>query len=70
MLSVVGGRRTSALAIKKNSVLFTKTMVEAGYVIVSGCAKGIDTYSHQAAISHGGRTIAVIGTGIRASLSC
>lgn len=39
-------------------------MVEAGYVIVSGCAKGIDTYGQQAAISHGGRTIAVIGTGI------
>lgn len=64
MLSVVGGRRTSALAKKKTVYYLLKPVVEAGYVIVSGCAKGIDTYSHQAAISHGGRTIAVIGTGI------
>lgn len=63
MLSVVGGRHTSALA-KKTVYYLLKPVIEAGYVIVSGCAKGIDTYGHQAAISHGGRTIAVIGTGI------
>ena len=51
MLSVVGGRRTSALQPKKTVYYLLKPVVEAGYVIVSGCAKGIDTYSHQAAIS-------------------
>lgn len=50
MLSVVGGRHTSALA-KKTVYYLLKPVVEAGYVIVSGCAKGIDTYGHQAAIS-------------------
>src|SRR5699024_10632686 len=39
-------------------------VVEAGVVIASGCAKGIDTYAHQAAINYSGKTIAVIGTGM------
>ncbi|MEY8444865.1 DNA-processing protein DprA [Enterococcus ratti] len=64
MISVVGGRKTSVLAKKVvHHLLFP--IIEAGYVIVSGCAKGIDTYAHQATINYSGKTIAVIGTGIK-----
>ncbi|MFV0559725.1 MAG: DNA-processing protein DprA [Enterococcus sp.] len=39
------------------------TLIATGFVIVSGAARGIDSFSHQEAIQAGGRTIAVIGTG-------
>lgn len=39
-------------------------LVQDGYVVVSGLAKGIDTVAHQEALSNGGLTIAVIGTPI------
>ena len=39
-------------------------LIKANYVIVSGLAKGIDTWSHQRCIYHHGSTIAVLGNGL------
>ncbi|MGB7283323.1 MAG: DNA-processing protein DprA [Candidatus Acidiferrum sp.] len=62
-VAVVGTREPSAQAIENTSRI-VKLLVNDGYTIASGLAKGIDTAAHQAAIESGGKTIAVIGTSI------
>ncbi|MBO0462140.1 DNA-processing protein DprA [Enterococcus sp. DIV1298c] len=66
MIAVVGGRETSGYA-KKIVEEVLAPVIDQHYVIVSGCAKGVDTYAHQVTMRRSGRTIAVIGTGINQS---
>lgn len=61
-VAVVGSRACS----KQGAKSVEKVIQGLGnaLVIVSGLAKGIDTAAHMAALQNGGKTIAVIGTGI------
>ncbi|MEI8347696.1 MAG: DNA-processing protein DprA [Pseudomonadota bacterium] len=62
-LSIVGARSCSAEG-QLRAQRITKELVQAGFTIISGLAKGVDTVAHQTAIKSGGKTIAVIGTPI------
>jgi DNA processing protein len=63
-LAVVGTRKASEAGLAEAD-LIARGLVERGVTVVSGLAKGIDAAAHEAALDAGGRTIAVIGTGIR-----
>jgi DNA processing protein len=60
-VSIVGSRAATSHGLARATRL-ARELVEAGVVIVSGLAKGIDAAAHTSAIDSGGQTIAVIGT--------
>ena len=63
LASVIGTRQPSDQGIARTRRI-TKLLVEQGFGIVSGLAKGIDTVAHETALELGGSTIAVMGTPI------
>jgi DNA processing protein len=63
-VAVVGTRRASERGIGQAQAI-ARGLINAGYVVISGLAAGIDTAAHTAALKAGGRTVAVIGTGLR-----
>lgn len=62
-IAVVGTRRASAYG-KQAAAQFSGELAARGVEIVSGLAYGIDTVAHDAAIRAGGRTIAVLASGV------
>ncbi len=62
-LAVVGSRNATPGGLQ-NTQRFCRQLAAGGLVITSGLAQGIDTQAHQAALDAGGRSVAVMGTGI------
>ncbi len=62
-VSIVGTRVPSDHA-KSVTVRLAGELASAGVTIVSGMALGIDSLAHEGAVKAGGRTIAVLGSGI------
>jgi len=62
-LALVGTRRPSEYGLSAARAL-TRDVATAGYTIVSGLARGIDAEAHVAALSAGGRTLAVLAHGL------
>jgi DNA processing protein len=62
-ISVIGSRRASPEGLATAGRI-AASMTEAGFTIVSGLAAGIDTAAHTSVLRAGGRTVAVIGTGL------
>jgi DNA processing protein len=62
-VSVVGSREASAQGIGMAADI-AQALVARQMTVVSGLARGIDTAAHRTALNAGGRTVAVIGTGI------
>lgn len=63
MIAIVGSRKTSDYG-RQAAKTFAEGFVAEQVTVVSGFAKGIDTAAHQAAYEWGGKTIAVLGSGV------
>ncbi len=62
-IAVVGSRRCTHYGTQVADRLSFQ-LAKQGYTVVSGLARGIDAAAHQGALKGGGRTLAVLGTGI------
>ncbi|REJ75351.1 MAG: DNA-protecting protein DprA [Acidobacteria bacterium] len=62
-VAVIGSRRCTTYG-RNSAAMLAQDLAERGVCIVSGFARGIDTSAHKGAIRGGGKTIAVMGTGI------
>ncbi|MGW7385476.1 DNA-processing protein DprA [Streptomyces sp. NPDC054794] len=65
--AVVGTRTASEDGLRR-AARMARELVEHDVVVFSGLAKGIDTAVHTATVEAGGRTVAVLGTGIAARI--
>ena len=62
-IAIVGTRHATRYGIKQAEYL-GKHLAAAGITVVSGMARGIDSTAHRAALEAGGRTIAVLASGV------
>lgn len=62
-VAIVGSRSASQYA-RQVARSLASGLAQAGVVVTSGMARGVDGAAHEACIAAGGRTIAVLGTGV------
>lgn len=62
-IGVVGTRRMSTYGHQVTEY-FTRDLVHGAMTIISGLARGVDTVAHTTALNEGGRTIAVMASGL------
>lgn len=62
-VAVVGTRVPSAYG-RLMAERFGGQLTEYEFVVVSGLARGVDTYAHRAAVQADGKTVAVLGSGV------
>jgi len=62
-LAVVGTRKISSYG-KQITPVLTRDLISNGFSVVSGLALGVDALAHKTAVEAGGKTIAVLGSGV------
>lgn len=63
-VAVVGTRQASVEGLKRANKM-ARLLAARGITVVSGLARGIDTQAHVATLEAGGRTVSVLGSGLR-----
>ncbi len=62
-IAIIGSRRATYYGLK-NAENLSFELAAGGITIISGLARGVDSAAHRGALKAGGRTIAVLGSGL------